>query len=63
MYDAMLVQSNFAKFIKVANTIDVGEEAWLPIVAALDNVLGNIGEIESGLARHGSWVRYRVTSS
>ena len=62
-YHSRSKRGQFDVTVAAQNTIDVGEEAWLPIVATLDNVLSNIGEIESGQARHASWVHHRMTSS
>jgi hypothetical protein len=52
MYNATFAHSDFPQFVKVANTIDVGEEARLPIIAALDNVLRYTRKIKSGMTRH-----------
>ena len=45
-------QGDLAQLAEVTVMIGVGEEARLPIVSALDDVLRNTGKVESGLAWH-----------
>jgi len=49
---AAFAQGDLAQLAKVTVMIGVGEEARLPIVSALDDVLRNTGKVESGLAWH-----------
>ena len=45
-------QRDLAQFIPIAVVVDRVEEAGLPVVAALNDVLGNTSQIQSGLSRH-----------
>ena len=53
MHVAALAKCNLAQVLQVAHAVYVGEEARLAIIAPLDNVLSNVGKIESGMAGHG----------
>ena len=53
VHGTAFAQGDFAQVLQVAHPVEVSKEARLAIIAALDNVLGYMGEVESGLARHG----------
>lgn len=50
---ATFLQADLAQRVPVGQPIHVGKEARLPIIAALDDVLGGIRRVDSRLARHG----------
>lgn len=50
---AALAQGDLAQVLQVAHTVYVSEEARLTTIAALDDVLRNVGWFESGMAGHG----------
>lgn len=50
---AAVAQRDFPEVLQIAMPIGIGEEAGLAIVAALDNVLGNAGEVDARPACHG----------
>jgi len=47
------LERQLPQVLQIARPVDVGEEARLPIIAPLHDVLGNTGKIQSGLAWHG----------
>ncbi|GAA0708379.1 hypothetical protein GCM10009105_07920 [Dokdonella soli] len=49
---AVFAHRDFAKVVPITLVVDGREEARLPIVAALHDVLGNMGEMETGLPGH-----------
>lgn len=50
---AALAQRQFAQVGAVAQVVGFGEEAGLAVVAPLDDVLRDAGEVQSGGAGHG----------
>lgn len=56
---AVLAPGDVAQILQIADVVDVGEEARLAVVAALDDVLGDAGKVDTGLAGHGR-VRARL---
>src|SRR5690606_416036 len=53
VHGAVQLQREVPQVIQVAMPVDVGEEAGLAVVAALDDVLGETGEIEAWTTGHG----------
>ncbi len=49
---ATVRQAKLAEILQIALAINLAEEAGLAIVATLDGVLGNAGQIDSGLPCH-----------
>ena len=54
MHGTAFAQRDFAQVLQVAHPVDVSKEARLAIIAALDDMLRDLGEVESWLARHES---------
>ena len=52
MHAAVLPAGDVAQVLEVADAVDVCEEAGLAVVAALDDVLRDSGQVDAGLAGH-----------
>jgi hypothetical protein len=53
MHRAAFTHGDLTQIAAIAEVVSVGEEAGLAIVAALDDVLRQSGNIKSGWAWHG----------
>ena len=49
---AVVLGGSFGEFAQIAGIIAGSSEARLPVVSALDDVLGDSGQVYSGLASH-----------
>jgi len=54
MHGTIFTHGDFAQLLQIARAVDIREEARLAIIAALDDMLRDVGEVESWLAWHGS---------
>ena len=52
MHGAVLAHGDLAQIVEIASVVLIGEEAGLPVVAALDHVLRQIGDVGSGQSWH-----------
>ncbi len=63
MHAAAFAVGDLAKFGQVAHIVDFGKETRLAVIAALDDVLRYLGQVESWQARHGTdavWIRCQL---
>jgi hypothetical protein len=54
MYLTWKSDSCLAQVIQVTPVIGIGKKAWIPIVTALNHMLGDARQIEAGFAWNGS---------